>query len=49
MEERAYRIQVKVRGFWKTGIIDYTKEQAELAQKRMLDKGVQCRIIKLFD
>lgn len=47
--ENAYRIQVKFRGNWKTGIIDYTKEEAELAKERMLARGVECRVIKLTD
>lgn len=40
-----YRIQVKFGKAWKTGIVDYTQEQAELAKERMLNKGVKCRVI----
>ncbi len=47
--EQIYRIQVKFRGNWKTGIIDYTKKEAELAKERMIARGVQCRVIKLVD
>jgi hypothetical protein len=47
--KQPYRIQVKFRGNWKTGIIDYTKEEAELAKERMLSRGVQCRIVKMFE
>lgn len=47
--EQTYRIQVKFRGNWKTGIIDYTKEEAERAKERMVARGVQCRVIKMFE
>lgn len=47
--EKVYRIQVKIKGFWKIGIKDYTKEEAEEAQKRMLDRGVQCRVVPFYE
>lgn len=46
--KNSYRIQIKFGRTWKTGIVDYTKEQAEVAKDRMLNKGVKCRVIPWY-
>ena len=46
MSKETYRIQVRVGRGWKTGLYDYTKEEAEDALNRLKNMGYRnCRII----